>query len=306
MPQTPNELIKWRGAAMLAATAMAWGSMFPIMKLLLARLDPFTLTLARIGLAAPVLLVILLVKEGKQAFIIRRHILRLWGLGTLGFAGFGLLLTLGLGHTQPERAATIPALMPLIAVIIAALQSRQWPRPRAFAAIILGIIGVILVVTRGSPAQLLHGAAGYGEALVLLGALCWVLYSFGAAKFPDHSGLRFTAITLTLGTFSLALIEIAAIALHIIPAPAPAALLQAAMPLAYLALIASAMGFLFWNAGLRAIGAARGVLFINLVPITAFAIALVQGHIPSLWEILGVILVISALVLNSLAAKQRL
>lgn len=289
---------------MLTATAMAWGGMFPVMKPLLAEIDPITLTLVRFGFAVPVLIALLVIKEGLGALSTSGKALQLWWLGTLGFAGFGLLLVLGLNSTRSEHAAVIPALMPLIAIVVASIRGRSWPSSRALVAVVVGIAGVCLIVTRGDPGMLLSGGAGHGEALVLLGATCWVLYTFGAAKFSDWSGLRFTTLTLTFGALSIAAIEIVAVATRVVLLPSMSTLLSAAPSFAYLVLAASVMGFLFWNAGMRALGAARGVLFINLVPITAFAVALAAGHRPSGWELAGVALVIVALMVNSLASLR--
>jgi len=58
-----------------------------------------------------------------------------------------------------------------------------------------------------------------------------------------------------------------------------------------------------WNAGVAALGAPNGVLFINLVPITAFAIGIAQGHRFGPSEIAGALLVIGALVASNVAAR---
>ena len=124
---------------------------------------------------------------------------------------------------------------------------------------------------------------------MFLGATCWVLYTFGAAKFPNWSGLRFTTLTLILGTLSILVVEIVVITAGKVSPPAMSVLLAASPSLAYLVLAASVMGFLFWNAGMRALGPARGVLFINLVPVTAFAVAIAFGHVPTRWEVVGAV-----------------
>ncbi|REG28344.1 EamA-like transporter family protein [Paracoccus versutus] len=287
------------GVAMLAATAIAWGGMFPVLKPLLSILDPITLTLIRFGLATPILVALLLVIEGRSALAFDGRALRLWWLGTLGFAGFGLLLVIGLRMTQPQHAAVMPALMPLITVIITAIRSRSLPTGRGLFAVLVGLAGVVLVVTAGHPAVLLQGSVGGGEALVLAGATCWVLYTLGAAGFPGWSGLRYTTLTLMLGTLTIVGVEMVALATGHAAIPDRAAFGRAAPGMAYMVLAASVMGFLFWNAGMRALGPRMGVLFINLVPVTAFAIALIGGQIPSPWEVAGVALVIAALMLNS-------
>lgn len=301
-----SQMSPWlRGSGMLAATAIAWGGMFPIMKPLLGKVDPFTLTLVRFGFAALAFIIILLVVEGREAFSAQGKTLRLWWLGTLGFAGFGLLLVLGLNNARPEQASVVPALMPLISIGIAAVRTRTWPHPRASTAVALGIFGVVLVVTRGNPVALLGGQAGQGEALVFIGATCWVFYTLGAAEFPGWSGLRYTTLTISLGAISVLAVELIALSVGAATVPTATVLLEAMPQFSYLVFAASVMGFQFWNAGMRALGPARGVLFINLVPVTAFTIALFGGHIPTGWEVLGVGLVMLALVLNSWIPKQK-
>jgi len=290
---------------MLAATAITWGGMFPIMKPLLGKIDPFTLTLVRFGFAAIVFILILLAAEGREAFATQGKTFRLWWLGTLGFAGFGLLLVLGLNNARPEHASVVPALMPLISIGIATVRTRTWPRSRAATAVAIGIMGVILVVTRGNPATLLAGQAGQGEALVFIGATCWVFYTLGAAEFPGWSGLRYTTLTISLGVLSVLAAELIALLVGAATIPTATVLLEATPQFSYLIFAASVMGFQFWNAGMRALGPARGVLFINLVPVTAFTIALIGGHIPTGWEFLGVGLVILALALNSWTPKPK-
>lgn len=302
MPTIPIWL---RGGAMLAAAATAWGGMFAVVKPLIAEMDPFTLTLMRYGLTAPVFLMLLVAVEGRRALAMEGRTLRLWWLGTLGFAGFGLFALVGLRTTRSEHAAVIPALMPLISVGVVAMRGRAWPAPRALGAVALGLVGVVLVVTHGEPKTLLTSGAGRGEALVLLGATCWVIYTLGATDFRGWSGLRYTALTCAFGTLSIAAAELVALAAGIAALPAPATLVQAAPGLGYLVLAASIVAVLGWNAGMRAVGPARGVLFINLVPVTAFTIAVLGGRVPAGAEIAGVALVIAALVLNSLAPAAR-
>jgi drug/metabolite transporter (DMT)-like permease len=49
----------------------------------------------------------------------------------------------------------------------------------------------------------------------------------------------------------------------------------------------------------------NGVLFINFVPITAFAIGVAQGHSFSAAEVIGASLVIGALIANNLYLRYR-
>ncbi|NYT68370.1 DMT family transporter [Pusillimonas noertemannii] len=294
-----------RGGLMLAATAMTWGGMFPVMKPLLEHVDPFTIALIRFGFSVPILIAILLFIEGPSALNTQGKALRLWWLGTLGFFGFGVLAIFGLESIRPEHAAVVPALMPLISIVVISVRTRRPPRPPALLAIALGLAGVTLVASRGDPAALLHGTETRGLALVFVGVTSWVFYTLAAAEFPSWSGLRYTTLTLTLAVLSILAMQVIALALGAIKLPTLATLVSFTPSFGYLVLLASVMGFLFWNAGMRALGPAHGVLFINLVPVTAFSVSLMQGHIPTGWELAGVALVISALVLNSFSTKRQ-
>ena len=70
-------------------------------------MDAFPLTTLRYALASAILLGILALVEGRRALDGRG--LRLFGLGTLGFAGFNLLAFTGLDHAEPQSAALVVA-----------------------------------------------------------------------------------------------------------------------------------------------------------------------------------------------------
>ena len=74
--------------------------------------------------------------------------------------------------------------------------------------------------------------------------------------------------------------------------------------LAYIIGIASVLGVLSWNAGNKLLGVTNGMLFINFVPVTVFAIRIAQGHHFQPIEFVGAALVIGALIANNVALRQ--
>ena len=61
-----------------------------------------------------------------------------------------------------------------------------------------------------------------------------------------------------------------------------------------------------WNEGVRRIGPANAALFLNLVPVIAFAIAIaIQGYDPNAFELLGALITIGALVYANLAGRGQ-
>lgn len=290
----------------LGVAAMAWGGMLPLAKAMMLHMDVFVMTAIRYGLAAPLFLLALAWKEGRSAWRLDGQGWQLAALGSLGFAGFNLLGYEGLRHTQPQQAAIIIALMPLLSALVNWALNAVRPSAGTWVSIGLSLLGVALVLSNGNPAHLLADNHLGGDGLVLAGVLCWVIYTLAARRYPAWSSLRFTAWTCTFGALSIVAIAALAVALGHAQMPTLPVLRESAWGLAYLVLIAAFIAVLGWNAGIQRVGASVGVLFINFVPVTAFGIALFQGVHVGGAELLGAGLVMLALLLNSALAHPRM
>jgi drug/metabolite transporter (DMT)-like permease len=225
----------------------------------------------------------------------------LFVLGSLGFAGFNLLTYVGLEHTHPQNAALIVALQPLITAIGLWLTTRQVPTRHTFAAMAVALLGVFLVITKGHPSTIAHGDGALGELLVLIGCACWIVYTLGARRFADYSPLRYTAISATYGTLTIFAVTAIVALTGGLRFDAGGALWWQTL---YIILIGAVVAVLAWNEGVRRIGPANGALFLNLVPIISFAIAItIQGYDPNGWELAGAALTIGALVYANLRGR---
>jgi drug/metabolite transporter (DMT)-like permease len=288
---------------LLVFTTLAWGAMFAVAKTALGVLDAFWLSLWRYVPAAVLMVVILRVVEGRRAMSMDGAGVRLWLYGSLGFAGFSILGFLGLSQSRPEHAAIIVALMPLITSMINWAVRGHRPRPLTFGAIVVALAGVVLVITRGHPHLAAEGTL-HADAMVLAGVICWVGYTMAAATLPGFSALRYTAHSMALGSASIVAITVAATIAGLAHPPALDVVASVPVEIAYLSLIGGVLAVLAWNAGIGVLGSANGVLFINLVPITAFAIGVAQGHRFGAAEFSGVLFVIGALVVNNVATRE--
>src|SRR5262249_21849672 len=146
------------------------------------------------------------------------------------------------------------------------------------AALAVALVGVLLVVTKGRFAGLFEDGTGFGDLLMLAGAVSWVVYTLGAADFPSWSPLRYTALTCVLSLPAIFGLTTIATASGPVSTPSAQEGDSVGWQLAYIIGVASVLGVLSWNAGNRLLGPANGVLFINFVPITVFIIRIAQGH----------------------------
>ncbi len=290
---------------LLLAATLSWGGQFAVAKPMLSVIDPYYVTLIRYGIAATLFMLILFFVEGKTAFKLEGRLGELVFLGTIGFAGFNLLAFNGLTHASAEHGAVILALMPMITVLMTWLLKGARPNTFTVMAIVTAFAGVFLVISRGDPVHAFSGGDSSWDILFLLGAICWVYYTMGAQRFPNWSALRYTVISCGLGTVSIGLITLFLTLNGTLQVPTMANVGSFSWMFAYLIVLGALVAVLSWNVGIKLLGAVNGVLFINFVPITAFAIGVVQGHSFGLAEVLGACLVMGALVANNLYLRYR-
>ena len=260
------------GSALGTTTGLVWGGQFVIGKSAVERVDAFHLTTVRYALAGLVLLAILVAVEGRGALRLEGRGLRLWWLGTLGFAGFNLLAYTGLQHARPQSASLIVALGPLLTALVLWVRDRARPSRATLVALAVALAGVALVISGGDPASIVHGSLGYGDALVLGGVFSFILYTLGAAEFSDLSPLRYTALTAALGWLSIAAATGVASATGLEPERSLGAYSDVWWQILYIALAGAVLAVVSWNGAVVALGPQNATLFGNLIPVTTFVI----------------------------------
>jgi drug/metabolite transporter (DMT)-like permease len=162
-------------------------------------------------------------------------------------------------------------------------------------------------VTRGHYAGLVQSPGKYGDdGLIILGALCWVIYTIGAAFFPAWSPYRYTTITTGLGLATAAAITVVLLAFGVIDLPSGHAVVTITPELAYMASAAGFVGVLCWNLGNKILTPLNGVLFMDVVPVTAFTISAIQGVHLALPQVLGGCVTATALILNNVYLRHRM
>jgi drug/metabolite transporter (DMT)-like permease len=293
------------GALFATFTGVTWGGQFVVGASALHRIDSFPLTTIRYAVAAALLLALLGLREGSQAFRLEGRGQRLFWLGTLGFAGFNLLAYTGLARARPQSASLIVALAPLVTALVLWQRTRVRPSGSTFAFLAVALTGVALVISGGHPSTIVNGSIGWGDALVLGGVVSFVLYGLGAARTPELSPLRYTALTAALGWVSIAAATVVATAAGLVPLPSASDVWAVSPQLAYLAIPGAVIAVLTWNAAIRLIGPQNAVLFGNLIPVTTFAIEIARGYRPNAVELGGAALTIAALVTSNLVARRH-
>ncbi|WGS53236.1 DMT family transporter [Paraburkholderia sp. D15] len=299
-----------KGVMFCVAATVLMGIMFPVMTDALTHVDPFTFTSLRYLIAGTFFLALLIAKEGKGAWRADGESLALaWLLGSVGFCGFGSFVFLGQQLAGPEGALTASIMMatqPMMGLLLNSLVRKTLPPVVTLLFILMSFAGVSLVVTKGDIVAALHEPQHYSaNALILVGALCWVIYTFSAAHFKRWSALKYTTLTLWLGLTTIVGLNGVLVALHVVPMPSAAEVWAIAPHLLYMGPIAGFVAILFWNMGNRILTPLNGVLFMDVLPVTTFVLSSLTGVVPARAQIAGASMTGLALIFNNLYLRRR-
>lgn len=300
-----------RGVLLCVIATASWGGMFPVMTHALRRIDPFTFTCLRYTVAGAVFLLLLLAREHKSALNLRgERIWLAWIFGTAGFLGFQFLVFYGQKLAGPQGALTASIMMatqPMLGFLVNWVVRRAKPPLGVLGFILLSFTGIILVITKGHVTALIDSANTFGpDGLIVLGCLCWVIYTVGAAFFPHWSPVKYTTVTTGLGMTSTFAFTAILLATGSIQMPTGAAVAGVTPELAYMAFVAGVVGVLCWNVGNKILTPLNGVLFMDIVPITSFSISAAEGVIPAHMQIVGACITAVALILNNVYLRHRM
>ena len=240
--------------------------------------------------------------KGEGGRIRGRHIFGIVLLGLTGVAGYNALFFKGLTIIQASRAAIIIATCPAV-IAIASVALGERLALRKVTGVIVSLTGAVIVISRGNPSELLAGAVGTGEILLLLCVLCWTFYSLvGRKMMKELPGLKLVAYSNVVGTlalFPLAWMEVLSKGIgHFSP--------KIWLCIIYMAVLATVVGCIWYYEGIKKIGTVKAGLFINLIPVWAIVFSFFILEEPVTISLLaGAVLVIGGVYLtNRISIKK--
>ncbi|MFO1322652.1 MAG: DMT family transporter [Burkholderiales bacterium] len=254
--------------AKLVLMAIFWGGSFIGGRIASAEMAPATAALWRYVIATLALVVVCVAAEGGLPRLSGRQWLAAALLGATGVAIFNLCFMFGLARVPASRGSLIMALNPAVTLLGAALFLHERLTRNKVLGIALALAGVVVVLGHGNPMELFRGSVGVGEVVLFGCPLAWAAYTLiGKRMLPGLSAIAVTTYAALIGTAMLAVVAAATGDL----AP-PAASLRAWAAVVFVGLFGTAVAFVWFYDGVRAIGPARTAVFINLVPVAAIVL----------------------------------
>ena len=223
-------------------------------------------------------------------------------LGFLGITSFNTLLYSAAHSTTVLNITLMQAIMPAIILLISFFMFNERVSKLQIFAVFLCICGTGYVVIQGNIQRLIQLEFVKGDLLMLLAVIFYAFYSALLRKAPKIHPLSFLFSTFTSGAALLLpfyLWENQASTSYQLSSPVIFSFL-------YLGIFPSILAYLYWNRGIRELGANRAGLYINMIPLFAalLAIAILGERLQS-HHLLGGLMICSGLGLFNLPGKRH-
>ena len=246
---------------------VVWAGNFIVVKSAVAVLPPVGFTFLRFAIASATLLLLLRWREGSIG-LPRRDFIAILALGGLGFGVYQILWTTGLKQIAAGDSALIIASTPVLVAFLAVLARSDVLTPGKVIGGVVSFLGVAAVIASGPGLNL--GGSLAGEAITLLAAICWSIYTaFGAPFLRRYSPLRTTTWATVAGTIVLAPIAASQLA-SVEAADFTPAVVFAVL---YAGFLAAGVANVIVLNGVRVVGPTRTSAYQFLVPALAVLLA---------------------------------
>jgi drug/metabolite transporter (DMT)-like permease len=287
--------VNGRAHLSLLAVVVVWAGSFSVIKKLLDDgVAAGDIAILRYAIAAPGFAYVLWRARGLPG-LTRGDAARVTSAGLLVVVGYHMFLNVGARYTTSGIAALVVALSPGMTMILAVALGLDRVNGRRILGLAVAFAGVAVVVAFGSGREL--SLAGVKGPLIVLGApLAFALYNVILKPLLSrYDLLALTAATSLVGIVGLVpLVRGSTVDTVVDSTAAEAALLV------YLGVLATLLGYIFWNVGLKGLGPTRAVSYTYAISPLAVAFgAVFLGEPVTVWLALG-----AALVVGGIAAAQ--
>lgn len=257
--------------ALLALCMLFWSGNWIIARALRDSIPPVALAFWRWTVVALVLAPFAIPKLIGKGAILRRSSLLLLALAICGGAIYHVAVYYGLRHTETINAVLLNAASPLTIVAATWLVDGDKITARQIWGTVISLIGLLIVLSRGDPAQLLALRFSIGD-LAILGVMpLWAIYTVLLRRRPPEID-NFTLIFL-LGVFGTAALAPAYIFESVYIQAPPLAWSTAGAAL-YMGCFASAAAYWCWNRGAELVGPNRAGFTTYLMPVFTTILAM--------------------------------
>ena len=264
-----------RALLLMILTTLVWAGLFPTGKVALRSIPPFPFAAIRLTIGAALLFLYLQRQNDAQEMPVNWTPRLVGSFLFLGFTGYLLAVGgsyQGLRLTTATNAALLNAASPIAIALLAALFLRERMSARMLLGIVISIVGVGVIVARGSWQVITASAYNPGDLIIVATLFAWGIYTtYGRHLMQTVSPLAATTYAYIAGATYLL---IACWLTEWEGWQVAATRWDSWLAVAYQSTLGTFAHFWYYQA-VAILGPSRAGVFINLVPVMAIGIAYV-------------------------------
>jgi drug/metabolite transporter (DMT)-like permease len=287
-----------RTALLLTLPPMFWAGNAVVARLLVGQAPPLALSLLRWVVALAIFLPFAWPAVREHAPALRRAWKEVALIGVLGVGCYNSFQYLAVQTSTALNVTLIAASTPVFVLATGALAFGEATRRAQWVGAGVSIAGVLAVLARGDPANLLRLSFVAGDLIMLAANLTWTLYTWLLRKRrPALPFAPFLAAQMAFGV--IAIVPFALVESLVGPATVHWSPTVVAVIL-YIAILPSIVAYYVWDRGVARVGAVVPVYFANLTPVFAGILStLVLGELPRAYHLVGLLLIVAGIHLAS-------
>lgn len=290
---------KYKVWILLVLCVLFWSGNYIFGSLVVNELTPVGLTFIRWLFASVILLFIAQKLEKPDWKEVYKQWPKILGLSLFGIIGYNLLLYYALYYTSPLNASLVNSFNPALIAITSAFYLREKITRYHIFGIIISFLGVFVVLTKGNLLQAFSMQYNKGDLLIIAAIVAWTAYSMIGKKLTTIPPITSTGVSGLLAAmilFPFAMtngvdyFNISTLSL---------------IGAIYIILFPSLCSFVFWNIGVREIGAGNAGVFLNLNPVFTAAISWAMGKTITWVQLAGGLLVIMGVYVTTVFSSRK-
>lgn len=285
---------------LLTLTALFWSGNMVLGRGIRADVPPIALAFWRWVIALALIAPLALPHLKEQWPLLKKGWKPVLLLGILGVGCYNTFAYVALQYTAATNAVLLNSFIPIVTIALSWLFLGKRLKPIEAVGVAISFLGATTIIARGDLAVLLGLSLNLGDVWMLGAVLTWAIYTVGLQWRPAgvHPMLMLGALTL-VGVLALA--PIYAHELGAFGGPARHINLHwgSLAGIAYVGVLPSFVGYIFYNRGVAEVGANKASLFIHLMPVFGTLLsALFLGELPHLYHFVGIGLIFSGIYLT--------
>ncbi len=252
-----------KGYLFIIGVIIVWGLSFPLSKIALYFMSPFVLTFIRFLIGGLILTI-----YGKGIIYGKKEAIN----AILNMGIFVILLNLAINYSSnPALASVLIYTQPIFVAIFERIKGEEILLPQLIG-ILISFIGIFISVDSIN--------FSLGSLVAIIAAIIWAIGTLYYARFKDRNVVKLNAF---MSLFS-SLIVLPTLPLDFYFKPYIFGVTMGIL----VAVIAQALGFIFWFSSVKDLGATTASSIVILVPVSAYLFSfIILAKVPNIFQIIG-------------------